>query len=173
MTSLVALSISIGVLGGVATWLALGPLGGFLVIWGMFVGAATFFALGGDNAALQKGIICNVHGVIWAWLAAVLILIIPLAEPLSLPVWGAIVVGLTVMGMCLAAHIGILSAIPASVLGYAATFAFYLQTPDVMVFDVLTGGHFGNPTLVIALSLVTGAIYGWLAGQLGNVLTKK
>ncbi len=62
MTSLVALSISIGVLGGVATWLALGPLGGFLVIWGMFVGAATFFALGGDNAALQKGIICNVHG---------------------------------------------------------------------------------------------------------------
>ncbi|MCI0401058.1 MAG: DUF1097 domain-containing protein [Gammaproteobacteria bacterium] len=173
MTSLVALSISIGVLGGVATWLALGPLGGFIVVWGMFVGWATFFALGGDNAALQKGILCNLFGVFCAWVAAVLILSIPLAEQLSLPVWAAIMVGLTVLGLCLGAHIGLLSSIPASVFGYASTFAFYLQTPDVMTLDLLTGGHFGNVTLQIALSLVAGGIFGWISGKLGGVLTQK
>ena len=54
MSSLIALCVSIGVLGGVATYLALGPLAGFVLIWGIFIGWATFFAIGGDTAALKK-----------------------------------------------------------------------------------------------------------------------
>jgi len=74
MSSLIALCVSIGVLGGVATYLALGPLAGFILIWGIFIGWATFFALGGDNAALKKGITCNVFGAVCAWLMAVILL---------------------------------------------------------------------------------------------------
>jgi len=78
MSSLIALCVSIGVLGGVATYLALGPLAGFILIWGIFIGWATFFALGGDTAALKKGITCNVFGVVCAWLMAVILLNTPL-----------------------------------------------------------------------------------------------
>ena len=70
MTSLIALCVSIGVLGGVATYLALGPLAGIILIWGIFIGWATFFAIGGDTAALKKTITCNVFGVICGWIMA-------------------------------------------------------------------------------------------------------
>ena len=173
MSSLVALSVSIGGLGAVATYLALGPLSGIILIWAVFVGWATFFATGGDNEALKKTIICNVFGVICAWIAGLVILGIPLAETLGLPVWGGIVVGVTVLAMCLAAHIQVLSTIPASVLGYAATFAYLLQTPDVLSTGALTGVNFSNALVVIAVSLVVGAGFGLASGKLGGVLTAK
>jgi len=57
MKSLTALSLSIGVLGGVASWLALGPLSGVIMIWAVFVAWATFFADGGDGSALVNTIL--------------------------------------------------------------------------------------------------------------------
>lgn len=173
MTSLVALSVSIGALGAVATWLALGPLSGFIIIWTVFVGWATFFAVGGDNAALKKAIIHNVFGVICAWVAALIILGIPLGDTIGLSIWAAIVVGVTVLAMCLAAHIKALSTIPASVFGYASTFAYLLQTPDALSTAALTGVNFNNALLVIAVSLIVGAIFGLLSGKLGGALTAK
>ena len=173
MTSLVALSVSIGVLGAIATWLALGPLAAFLIIWVIFIGWATFFATGGDQEALKKTITCNVFGVVCAWIAALIILGIPLGDAIGLPLWGAIVVGATVLGMCLAAHIKALSTIPASVYGYAATFAFLLQTPDVLSMSALTSVSFSNALIVVAISLAVGAIFGLLSGKLGDALTKK
>ncbi len=173
MSSLVALSVSIGGLGAVAAYLALGPLSGIILIWAVFVGWATFFATGGDNEALKKTIICNVFGVICAWIAALIILGIPLGDTLGLPVWGGLVVGVTVLAMCLAAHIQALSTIPASVLGYAATFAYILQTPDALSRGALTGVNFGNPLVIIAVSLAVGAGFGLASGKLGDALTAK
>src|SRR5262245_54034241 len=112
MSQLVALSVSIGLLGGIATILYLN-LG--LLIW------AGFFHSGGDGNALRNTIVGNAFGAFCAWLAALIILHFPLADSLTLPVWAGIVVGLTVMAMCLAAHIKAFSVIPASVYGYAAT----------------------------------------------------
>ena len=81
MTSLVALSISIGALGGVATWLALGLLPGYLQIWAIFIAWATFFAAGGNNDALKNTIVCSIFGVILAWVAGLVILGIPVDLP--------------------------------------------------------------------------------------------
>ena len=46
MKSLTALSLSIALLGGLATFLALGVEGGFVLIWPVFIGWGAFFALG-------------------------------------------------------------------------------------------------------------------------------
>ena len=54
MSSLVALSISIGVLGGVATALSLGPLSGIVYIWVAFIAWACYFAIGGDQKVLRR-----------------------------------------------------------------------------------------------------------------------
>ena len=78
MTALVGLSISISILGGVATWLALVPLSGIVLIWGIFVSSGAFFALSANNDAVKNIIICGTFGIICAWLTALAILIIPL-----------------------------------------------------------------------------------------------
>jgi hypothetical protein len=48
-----ALAISLGVLGAVATWLFLGPLGGALQIWAAFIAWGCYYHCGGKEAGLQ------------------------------------------------------------------------------------------------------------------------
>ena len=90
MKSLNALALSISVLGALATFLALGPLGGTYLIWAAFVAWGAFFALGADKGALQKLIVCGIFGALVAWAVAVVILSIPLAATLGLPLWAAL-----------------------------------------------------------------------------------
>jgi hypothetical protein len=169
MSSLIALCVSIGVLGGVATYLALGPLEGFILIWGIFIGWATFFALGGDNAALKKGITCNVFGAVCAWLMAIILANTALG---GLEAIGAgIAVGATVLGMCLAAHLPALDSIPAIVYGYAATAAYLLQTDGALDMGPLASANFTNALILVSVSLVVGALFGLGSGKLGGVLT--
>ena len=170
MSSLVALSVSIGVLGGIATILYLNV---GLLIWAGFLAWACYFHAGGNDAAFKNTIVCNAFGSFCAWVAALLILTIPLADSLTLPVWAGIVVGLTVMGLCLAAHIPMLSAIPASVYGYAATFAYLLQTPNALTRENLMSPSMANAFLLIVVSMALGAVFGMVSGKMGAALTAK
>ena len=170
MSSLVALSVSIGILGGIATILYLNV---GLLIWAGFLAWACYFHAGGNDAALKNTIVCNAFGSFCAWVAALLILSVPLAESLTLPVWAGIVVGLTVMGMCLAAHVPALSAIPASVYGYAATFAYLLQTPNALTQENLMSASMANAFLLIVISMALGAVFGMVSGKVGAALTAK
>ena len=170
MSQLVALSVSIGLLGGIATILYL-KLG--LLIWAGFIAWACFFHSGGDSNALQKTIFGNLFGAFCAWVAAVLILSIPLGEKLSLPVWAGIVVGVTVLLMCLGARLKPFSVIPASVYGYAATFAFLLQTADAMTQEKLRSASMANALIIVGVSMVIGAIFGLISGKVGAGLTAK
>jgi hypothetical protein len=173
MSQLTALSLSIAVLGGIATFFALGPLSGVFFIWGAFVAWGAFFALGGDNDALKNTIVCGIFGVIMAWLAAVVIMNVPGAAAIGLPLWGGIVVLVTVFILCMAANIPALAAIPATVFGYAPTFAYLLQTPDKLGNDVLLGATWSNPLLVVSASIIVGAVLGMLSGKLGAAMTKE
>ena len=170
MSQLVALSVSIGLLGGIATILYLN-LG--LLIWAGFIAWACFFHSGGDGNALRNTIVGNAFGAFCAWLAALIILHFPLADSLTLPVWAGIVVGLTVMAMCLAAHIKAFSVIPASVYGYAATFAYLLQTADTMTKDKLMSASMANALLAVIISMAIGALFGLASGKLGGALAAK
>jgi hypothetical protein len=172
MTTLVALSVSFGVLGAIATWLALSPLSGIILIWAVFIAWATFFATGGNTEALKNTIVCGIYGVILAWIAGLIIVGIPLADALTLPIWAGIVVGVTVFLIPLGAHVEWLSTIPATVLGYASAFAYMLMA-NALTMDALTAASFGNPLIVITVSLVVGAVFGLVSGRLGEVLTKK
>jgi hypothetical protein len=170
MSALVALSVSIGILGGIATILYL-KLG--LLIWAGFLAWACFFHTGGTTAALKTTIICNIFGALCAWVAAVIIVSVPLATSLTLPVWAGIVVGLTVLILCLAANIPALSSIPASVYGYAAVFAYLLQTPDTMAKEKLLSASLANAFLIVAVSMILGALFGFVSGKMAGALTAK
>ena len=171
MPSLVALSLSIGVLGGVATALCLGPLSGIALIWVAFIAWACYFAIGGDQKALQNTIVCGILGAVIAWVALMVILSIPLADTLTLPVWAGIVVGVTVLVMCLLAHVEYFSAIPASVLGYASVAAFALQTEGALSMEALGSAGTSNALVVVAISIVVGAVFGMISGKVGGMLS--
>ena len=69
MTELLGLSVSVAILGGIWAFIALGPLGGFALVWVGFIAAGCFFAAGGDIKALSKTIVGMIYGAIVAWIA--------------------------------------------------------------------------------------------------------
>ena len=169
MTSLVALALSIGVLGGIATALYL-KVG--LAIWAGFIAWACFFHTGGDFEALKKTIVGNLFGIFCA----------AVAEGLLLSSMGAmlgaaaapVIVGITVFGMVMGAHIKAFSTIPASVYGYAATFALILQSVQaIAIGDLMVIGITGNPVAKVAISMVLGALFGLVSAKVAGALTKK
>ena len=166
MKSLTALSFSIGGLAGVATFLAVGPLSGVFFIWAATIAWAAYFALGGDKEAATNTVVCGIYGVFMAWYSAVLITYISPDALLGFPLMAAIIVTVAVIVMCLAANLKIFSAIPASVLGYSATFAYLLQTPDMLTQEVLLNVSLENPLLVISISIVVGTAFGIWSGML-------
>lgn len=171
MKSLTALSLSISVLGGLATFLAVGPASGFYLIWAATTAWGAYFALGADDDALKNTIICGSFGAFMAWLGSILLTNAALTEALGLPIWAAIVVAATLLVLCLAANKPALGAIPASVFGYASMFAYVLQTPDILSKDVLLGIDIGNPLILVSFSIAVGAGFGKWSASLSAKLT--
>ena len=126
-----ALAVSIGLLGGVATYLYLSDfLGLGLQIWAAFIAWASFYHCGGKIGGFTKSVLANLWGIVWAVLTLLAITKLGFAETLGLPVWAGICVAIGVGLMILGSNIPIFSAIPATVYGYAATVALALLTSD-------------------------------------------
>lgn len=165
MNPLTATSLSIAIFGAIATWMALSPLSGFVLIWAIFIAWAAFAALGADNTAFKSTVICGLFGVFIGWIGAYGFLAIPLGETLGVPLWAAIVVAVTAFAVVFASNLAIFGAVPASVLAYAATFAYLLQTEGKMSLATLTSTSFENPLLIISLSVILGAVFGKLSTE--------
>ncbi len=164
MSSLLALSVSIGGLGAVATWLALGPLSGIMLIWAAFIGWGCYFAAGGNADALKATITCGVFGAICAWVAALLILNVDIGA-LTAPIW----VGVTVLILVYASQVEALATIPASVYGYASSFAYMLHANALNEMSVMAAS-FDNPLVIISVSIAIGAVFGALSSRLAGML---
>ncbi|CAD0186837.1 hypothetical protein RUESEDTHA_03748 [Ruegeria sp. THAF57] len=173
MKSLNALAISIPVTGAIATYLALGPLSGFFLIWAAFAVWGGFFAFGADGAAFKNIVVCGIFGCVIAWVSTLIILNVPLAGALGLPLWAAIVVNLGVAVAVLAAKTQLFSAIPCTVFGIASSYAYLLQTPDVMSTAVLTSASLENQIILMPLSIIAGAICGMISGTWGSAMTNE
>ena len=177
MPQLVALSVSIAVLGAVWAFLALGPLASFVLVWAGFVGWGCFFHSGGDDKALVKTIAGNVYGVVIAWIALLIIVNVSVEELGT--VWPAIVVGVTVFFLVIVASVDKLSVVPANVYGYASTVAYSLhqvadtETGRLAPLANLASVSFHNPLVLLIVSMVVGALFGFVSGKLAGALTKE
>lgn len=159
MTVLIALAISIGILAVVATWVFLGPLAAFqMQIWQAFIAWACFFHAGGKTDGLTKTVVCMSFGAV-VGMASVMLAgqlggLGALAAPVAVGIGAAVIV--------LAAHIGLLSTIPACVYGFAAV-AGLILLKGLAPMDAIV------PTIA---SIVLGAIFGWLSEMLAGKMTK-
>ena len=202
MPQLVALSLTIAVLGAIWAFLALGPLAGIVLVWAGFIAWGCFFHTGGDQKALIKTICGNIFGIIVAWIALLIIFKTAVGGMGTLAI--AIVVGVTVFFLVIVAKIDQLSAVPANVYGYAATVAFALQThfaapaitapagatPEVTAaFDELAKSlgaavasdplanlaspSTANPLVIMIISMVLGALFGLVSAKVAGAIGKK
>jgi hypothetical protein len=168
MDLVTALAVSIGLLGGVATYLYLSDfwvLG--LQIWAAFIAWASFYHCGGKVQGFISSILANLWGIVWG--ALTLIAFSQLDFGLPAPVWAGICVAIGVGLMVLGAKIPIFSAIPASVYGYAATVAMALLTNTV---GSLTEPTLLNPAAIIAISMFGGAVFGLISEALAGAMAK-
>jgi len=167
MSKLLALALSIAVLGGVWAFLALGPLAGMVLVWVGFIAWGCYFHTGGDTAALQKTIAGMIYGAVIGGIALWLVG----SNPAGLPgaVAAAVYIGVTVFFLVIVAGCNLLSVVPANVYGFAATAGYALSKADA---GSVTAMDLSNPVLLVALSTVIGAVFGMLSGKLSGMLSK-
>jgi len=167
MSKLTALALSIAILGGVWAFLALGPLAGSVLVWAGFIAWGSYFHSGADGAALQKTIVGMIYGAAVAGVALALVVANPLGLPASIA--AAVYVAITVFFLVIVAGINLLSVVPANVYGYAATAGYALSTNTA---NLTTTPDLTNPVLLVALSVVIGALFGAASGKLAGILGK-
>jgi len=83
-----------------------------------------------------------------------------------------ITVFITVVIYILASQIPALASVPGTTFGYACTFAFLLQTPDRLALPKLLSASFDNSLVVVPVSMVAGALFGFASAKLAAALTK-
>jgi hypothetical protein len=170
MDLITALAISIGVLGGIATFVLLSPFGFGLHIWAAFIAWATFYHCGGQEAGLTKALTQLIFGAIMAYIALLLVTQIPLGAALGVPLWAGICVLITVFILVYAAKAPMLSDIPASVYGYAATAGLALAGNKL---GAVTAGSMENPFINIVISLIIGALLGYISQKIALAMVKE
>jgi hypothetical protein len=166
MSSNTALAISVGVLGAIATWLFLGPLGGALAIWAAFIAWGCYFHCGGKEQGLQSAILNNAAGAI---IAGITLIVASAGIGSSMPaaVWPAICVGVGVAAMVLLANVPVFSTIPAQVYGFASVAAYTLMKDAG---GSLTAASLENPVVVVILSMIIGAVFGYVSEKFAGML---
>jgi len=167
MSKLTALATSIAVLGGVWAFLALNPLAGAALVWVGFIAWGCYFHTGGDNAALQKTIAGMIFGAVMAGVALYLVSSGALAGlgTLAAPV----IIAVTVFPLVALASSNLLSTVPANVYGYAATAGLALTAGTA---GNVTAMDMTNPVLLVAVSVVLGALFGMASGKVAGMLGK-
>ena len=157
-----ALSISIGVLAAVATYLSLGT-GLGLQVWALFLGWGSFYHAGGKMDGLKNSAINHVWGAVLAALA-----LFAIGTVAGSVLVTSIIVGISVVILVLGAHTPALATIPAGVYGYASTAAFCLLTA-VALGDITA---VFKATAVVVVSLIVGNIFGLVSEKAAGLMVK-
>lgn len=155
-----AMSLSIGVLGAVDTYLTATVLP--LPVFVTFIAWASFFILGGGVAGLKQSIACNLLGVVIASASLLASLIVPDSKPFL-----ALCVGVGSAAMVQASKLPTFAPTPAVVWGFASTVATMVGTGVPISHAGLT-----NPGLVAAAAIILGALFGYASEVWGTAMIK-
>ncbi|NOQ93896.1 MAG: DUF1097 domain-containing protein [Methylophaga sp.] len=141
-------------------------------MWAIFIGWGQYFHNGADNAALKNTIVCSIFGSVLAGVAFALITKVGLGEGTSLAVNAAVWVGVTVFALVMGASIPAFSVIPSAVYGYAATAAYAIHAnADLSAAGSTLNMDTTNPVVVVALSIIVGAVFGMVSGKVAAMIS--
>jgi len=160
MQHMTAMSIAIGVLGALATYLTATVLP--LPVWVIFIAWASFFAAGGGVGGLKQSVASNLAGVAIASLS-----LLAAAGLGGAPIAAAVCVGLGSAAMVQVGRAELLAFTPTVVFGFAST----VGTSAALGLPITHAG-LENPGLVAAGGVVTGGIFGIAHEGLAKALTR-
>ncbi len=162
MPKLASLATSVGLLAGVATCrFGLQPLADAkLQVWQAFIAWGCYYHSGGKFAGARTTLVCMVFGAIVGMVAVMLAGKLGALGTLAAPV----AVGLGATVIVLSSKVPLLETIPASVYGFAAIAGLILLGTGVAPVAAL---------LPTALSILIGAVLGYVSEMLAGALTKK
>lgn len=160
MDSRSALTLSIGVLGGVAVAFTAAVI--TVPIWVVFLAWASFFFVGGGTAGWVRSVSSNLVGVVIACASLYAAYLLGgglLATSVAVGVGSALMVQ--------ASWVGLLSTTPAVVVGFASTVSTVAGTGQLV-----TTASISHPGLVAACACVLGATFGIASELLATVMTR-
>lgn len=161
MDSRSALTLSIGVLGGLAVALTAEVI--TVPIWVVFLTWASFFFVGGGVSGWVRSLTSNLAGVL---IASASLYAGHLLGGSLLAV--AVAVGIGSAVMVQASWVPLLSTTPAVVVGFASTVSTVAGTGNA-----ITVTSISHPGLVAAMACVLGASFGLLSEFVAKVLTRE
>ena len=153
MDMLTALALSIGVLIAIWTYVAVGVVTQ-LSVWAGIVAWGCFFAAGGKIQGFQKTVFANLSGLIYVFIILQLLGSLGGGTPIL-----AVLVGVIAFLMVVQSKIAALGFIPGAFIGAAVT--------------VGSGAKDLRGYAMIAVSLVIGALLGYLSEALAGVFKRK
>lgn len=164
MPKLLALTVSVGVLAVLATWIfGLDPLvAAKFQVWQAFIAWGCHFHSGGKFTGTRNTIFCMTFGAIVGVAAVLLAGQLGALGSLAAP----IAVGLGAAVICLASSVSLLAVIPASVYGFAAVAGLILLGKG----DGVTPISALAPTIG---SIIIGAAFGYVSEVVAGALEKK
>ena len=166
MSTLIALTLSIGGLAFVIVYLGTTVMTGIVALWALFIAWGGYFANGANMESVKLTLGALIFGIVLACICCMLILTVPIGS-LTVPVWVAIFVAIFVY----LSKIQLFSALPTTVNGFALVFAYVLQTEGMFDMAVLTAPSMENPLLLLTVSSVIGVVWGVLSNKLTGVLS--
>ena len=170
MNKLTATSLSIGIVGGLMSWIYLGILSASMAIPVSFIAWGAFAAAGGKNKDIVGTATPLIYGAIVAWITAMIIM--PQVGNVigNAAIANALSVGISVVALVYGTgKIKAVAATPVAVYGYAAFFALVLSGTATGLTDAsLTG----NPLLFVAGFGIAGTVFGLIANNLAASIGK-
>jgi len=159
MGIITALAVVIGIMGGIATAVAVQGAWLYFVIWITFVGWASFYAAGGGQDGLAKSAAANV----WGALVSIISLFIfsKLAANMNIPLAAGICVGVAIVVLILGANVPALGFIPGQVFGYAPTAGLVLTS--AAAYGSGDAGTHAKVFFASVLSLLIGNALGFIS----------
>jgi Protein of unknown function (DUF1097) len=161
MDSRTALTLSIGVLGGLAVAMTETVI--TVPIWVVFLAWASFFFVGGGVAGWVRSVASNLVGVVIA--SASLYAAYLMGGSLLVT---AIAVGVGSAVMVQASWVSLLSITPAVVVGFASTVSTVAGTGNNITVTTIS-----HPGMVAAVACVLGASFGLVSEFLATAMTTK
>jgi len=161
MDSRSALTLSIGVLGGIAVAFTAEII--TVPIWVGFLAWASFFFVGGGVSGWVRSVSSNLVGVV---IASASLYAAHLMGGSLLATAFAVGVGSAVMVQ--ASWVPLLSTTPAVVVGFASTVSTVAGTGNTITVTTIS-----HPGLVAATACVLGASFGILSEYVADLMTKK
>ena len=161
MDSRSALTLSIGVLGGLAVALTAQVI--TVPIWVVFLAWASFFFVGGGVNGWVRSLTSNIAGVIIASAS------LYAAHLMGASLWvTAFAVGVGSAVMVQASWVPLLSTTPAVVVGFASTVSTVAGTGNDITVTTIS-----HPGLVAAMACLLGASFGLLSEYVAKLLTRE